>query len=93
MPDLLVGGAHTPVLLGDGNGGFGPPVVYGTGQRFARVGYFNRDRVPDIVAGGSRFEIGVAFGRGGGSFKAQLSYPIGVRVDGFDSGDFNGDSL
>ena len=92
-PDLLIGGAHTPVLLGDGTGGFGPPVVYGTGQSFARVGYFNHDRVPDIVAAGSRFEIGVAFGRGDGSFKAQLSYPLGNRVDGFDSGDFNGDGL
>src|SRR6266550_3512280 len=42
VPDLLVGGDHTFVFLGNGDGTFGVPVRYGVGQRFARIGYFNR---------------------------------------------------
>ena len=91
--DLLVGGDHTAVLLGKGDGTFGSVVTYAIGDRFARIGYFNRDRAPDIVAGGGFSEIGVAFGRGDGSFRASLSYPVGDRVDGLDSGDFNNDGL
>jgi hypothetical protein len=91
--DLLIGGDHSAVLLGNGDGTFGPVVTYAIGERFARIGYFNRDRAPDIVAGGSSSEIGVAFGRGDGSFRAPLSYPVGERVDGLDSGDFNNDGF
>ncbi len=93
IPDLVIGGAHTPVLLGDGSGGFGPPIIYAIGEAFARVGDFNRDGAADIVARGSFSEICVGFGRGDGSFKAPLAFPVGIRVDDFDSGDFNGDGL
>jgi FG-GAP-like repeat len=91
--DLLVGGDHSAVLLGNGDGTFGPVLTYAIGERFARIGYFNRDRAPDIVAGGGVSEIGVAFGRGDGSFRAPISFPVGERVDGIDYGDFNNDGL
>jgi hypothetical protein len=89
--DLLIGGGHTAVLLGNGHGAFVPAVLYAIGDRFARLGYFNRDRVPDVVAGGGFSEIGVAFGNGDGSFRAPLSYQVPPL--GFDAGDFNGDGF
>src|SRR5262249_52252901 len=90
VPDLLVGGGdHVAILLGNGDGTFGAPVHYGVGQRFARIGYFNRDRDPDVVAGGGFSAIGVAFGRGDGTLRAPLAFAGGLT--GFDSGDFDGD--
>jgi hypothetical protein len=89
VPDLLVGGDHAVILLGNGNGTFGSPVLYGVGERFARIGYFNRDRDPDVVAGGGYSAIGVAFGRADGSVRAARSFDGGVA--GFDAGDFDRD--
>lgn len=90
VPDLVVGGGdHVAILLGNGDGTFGAPVHYGVGQRFARIGYFNRDRDPDVVAGGGFSAIGVAFGKGDGTLRAPLSFAGGLT--GFDAGDFDGD--
>ena len=90
VPDLVVGGGdHVAILLGNGDGTFGAAVHYGVGQRFARIGYFNGDRDPDVVAGGGFRAIGVAFGRGDGTLRAPLTFPGGQT--GFDSGDFDGD--
>ena len=90
VPDLAVGGGdHVAILLGNGDGTFGAPVHYGVGQRFARIGDFNGDQDPDVVAGGGFSAIGVAFGRGDGTLRAPLTFPGGQT--GFDSGDFDGD--
>jgi len=90
VPDLVVGGGdHVSILLGNGDGSFGAPVHYGVGTDFARIGYFNRDRDPDVVAQGNPSGIGVAFGRGDGTLRAPRSFAGGVL--GFDSGDFDGD--
>jgi FG-GAP-like repeat len=91
VPDLLVGGDQTAVLLGNGDGTFGSAVLYAVGNRFARIGYFNRDRKPDVVAGGGFSAIGVAFGQRDGTLRAPRTYPVGIRIDGFDTADFNGD--
>ncbi len=87
--DLLVGGSGAAVLLGDGSGGFAPAVLYGVGEVFARIGYFNGDHIPDVVAKGGFSEIEVAFGRPRGAFNAPLVYPVGYN--GFDAADFDGD--
>ena len=90
VPDLVVGcGDHVSILLGNGDGTFGAPVLYGVGTDFARIGYFNRDRDPDVVARGSSSAIGVAFGTGDGTLRAPLSFAGGLT--GFDAGDFDGD--
>src|SRR5439155_1873821 len=52
VSDLVVGGNYTAVLLGNGDGTFGSAARYGVGQRFARIGDFNHDRNPDVVASG-----------------------------------------
>jgi VCBS repeat protein len=90
VPDLVIGGGdHVSILLGNGDGTFGAPARYGVGQRFARIGYFNADRDPDVVAGGGFSAIGVAFGSGDGTLRAPLAFDGGLT--GFDSGDFDGD--
>ena len=91
VPDLLVGGDHTAVLLGNGDGSFESAVLYAVGNRFARIGYFNHDRKADVVAGGGFSAVGVAFGQRDGTLRAPRTYPVGDRIDGFDTADFNGD--
>ncbi len=90
VPDLLVGGAEAAVLLGNGDGTFASALFYAVGNRFARIGYFNGDRKPDVVAGGGFSAIGVAFGQQDGTLRAPRTYPVGSRIDGFDTADFNG---
>jgi hypothetical protein len=90
VPDLVVGcGDHVSILLGNGDGTFGAPVLYGVGTDFARIGYFNRDRDPDVVARGGFSAIGVAFGRRDGTLRAPLAFAGGVL--GFVSADFDSD--
>ena len=73
MPDLVLGGGdHVAILLGNGDGTFGAPAHYGVGRNFARIGYFNGDRDPDVVVVGGFSAIGVAFGRGDGTLRAPL---------------------
>ena len=88
VPDLLVGGSHTVTFLGNGDGTFSPPVTYGIGQHFTRIGYFNPDRDPDVVAGGVS-EIIVALGKKDGTLRAPVAYDF--KPVGFDSADFDGD--
>ncbi len=78
------------VLLGDGRGHFGAPVLstFGTisiGSLDAAD--LNRDGILDLV-----MTTGYALGRGDGSFQAQKAWPL----DYFDAvvvGDFNGDNV
>jgi hypothetical protein len=100
--DLVVGSQYTAVLFGDGSGGFGPPAIYGIGMGFARVGYFNQDRIPDIVGNGgvsgtSDSSIAVAFGRPHGVISASRVFPVGdqettiYEIDTLAAADFDGD--
>lgn len=58
------------VLLGDGSGGFGPPVLYSTGDRARGMlaGDADGDGKDDLLFSGGH--LGVALGRGDGSFHA-----------------------
>ena len=69
---------------------------------FARVGYFNRDRIPDVVGNGGVSEtsdssIAVAFGRPHGVISASRVFPVGdqqttiYEIDTLASADFDGD--
>jgi hypothetical protein len=88
VPDLLVGGGRAVIFLGNGDGTFGSGIAYTVGSSFARIGYFNGDQNPDVVAGGGG-SIGVAFGKRDGTLRAPLSFPGGTW--GFDSDDFDED--
>lgn len=90
VADLLLGGQHTATLLGNGDGTFGAPAVYAIGQSFAVAGFFNRDAVPDVVAG-DYTGIGVAFGKRDGTLRAGRSYPAGYLAGSVASADFDQD--
>ena len=86
-------GGTVTVLLGKGDGTFGPPVQYavgGSGQAIA-VADFNGDGVPDIAAGGA---TGILLGNGDGTFRAGPPLPAvasGSLIWAFAAGDLNGD--
>ena len=88
--DLLVGGSQTTTLLGNGDGTFDAPVLYAIGQSFAVPGFFNRDGVPDVVAGDFN-GVTVAFGNPNGTFRAGLAYLAGYLAGSVVSADFNSD--
>jgi FG-GAP-like repeat len=94
---------HSPgmnLLLNDGTGSFGPPIVIAAGmdggiQTFT-VADFNSDGTPDIAAEGSSPSwIQVFMGIGDGGFQPPATYPIsllyGAATGQLVVGDFNGD--
>ena len=93
FPDLVFASNLTAILLGDGSGSFAPPAIYGIGGGFARVGYLNHDRIPDVIGGGD-LSIAVALGRAHGAITAGYVNPIGSSIEGInsmESADFDGD--
>jgi hypothetical protein len=103
IADLVVATAfNTPapgvyILLGNGDGTFGAPVLYstdnlGTGNAPQAVGVadFNLDGIPDIFVRNYEPNSGVMYGNGDGTFQPAIL----VTVYGGSSlavGDFNGD--
>lgn len=90
------GNGHTiVVLLGLGNGAFGPPVTTNTSQRpyHLAVGDLNGDGNLDLVTsclckpGSVTIELGTGFG----TFTGGETYSVGDDPDAMALGDFNGD--
>lgn len=91
------------ILLGHGNGSFGPPTTYSTGafsipERMG-VADFNRDGLLDIAVTNLVGDLGIFLGNGGGTFQAQYVVKSGIpgsttTVNPSDVavGDFNGDN-
>jgi hypothetical protein len=99
-PDLLVvsagpGSGAVAVQLGDGLGGFGPPVssfAVQTSPLHAVVADFNGDGKPDAaVANMNSNSISVLRGDGTGAFSSMSILPVGGNPRGLSAGDFNGD--
>lgn len=82
------------ILLGEGNGRFGPPLrfpVYFFPQTVT-VADFNRDGAADLAVGGLALEVSLLLGQGDGSFPSASMLPVATgRVLSVVSGDFNGD--
>jgi hypothetical protein len=93
------GASAVEVLLGNGDGTFGPPTVYG-GFSPVAVGDFNGDGKPDIIgivpAFGDRSgiispaSIAVLPGNGDGTFRRPVGYTV-PAPSSLAVGDFNGD--
>jgi hypothetical protein len=90
------------VILGDGAGGFAPPVVYSTDYNIWRgmtSADVNADGKPDLVIGANNAnQLNIYFNNGSGRFNAPpITYvsPVGSPNQGewydLKSGDFNGD--
>ena len=103
-PDLLLvnAGSSTSgavgVLLGNGNGTFQAVVAYPTGSSSSpwavAVADVNGDGKPDLlVANKGTNSVGVLLGKGDGTFRAVVAYPLGTDSTplGIAVADVNGD--
>ncbi len=82
------------VLLNQGGGAFGAPMIYSTGYEpsSVAVGDFNGDGKPDLaVADPGDNTLSVLLNEGGGRFAEAVPYVIRHAPDSVAVGDFNGD--
>ena len=83
------------ILLGDGSGGFQPPVSYPVGGStpvWAAVADFNRDHNPDLAISVTTTDsVAVLLGNGDGTFQPAVNYAVGSSPQGIATGDVNGD--
>lgn len=85
--------ASVSLLLGRGDGTFqrhGSPYSGGESPASVTVGDFNSDGHLDLVTA-TLAGVSILLARGGGTFEAAVSYPIGRYPDSVTVGDFNGD--
>jgi VCBS repeat protein/FG-GAP repeat protein len=100
-PDLAVSNSTLPgkvmILLGEVGGTFGAPTPYGVGKaaRGVAVADFDRDGIGDLaVTNELSGSVSVLFGRGDGTFRSQVQYPVGTddpRLRPVVVADFDGD--
>jgi len=99
-PDLAVANLHDPssntvsVLLGAGDGSFGPKADYqtGDGPSSVAVGDIDGDGRPDLaVTNLYSFSISVLLGRGDGTFGMKIDYGTNTSPYGIAMADLNGD--
>ena len=84
------------VLLGNGNGTFGPAVAYNTNADpwGVAVADVNGDGKLDLVVTNLLgANISVLIGDGNGSFGTDQSFPVGLSPEALTTGDFNGDGV
>ena len=88
------GPSQAYVLLGNGDGSFGPAASFGSvNQPFGvAVGDFNGDGKLDLVlADTGNSSVAVLFGNGDGTFQQQVEYPANGYADALVVADFNSD--
>jgi hypothetical protein len=84
------------ILLGNGDGTFGPSrrLTTGTGASFVAFGDFDSDGNQDLVITNAiSNDVSVFLGLGDGSFAPQVRFPVGAFPMGVDVADFDGDGI
>lgn len=90
-PDLAIcGPSGVMILLGIGNGAFGPATVLPTPCQYIFEGDFNGDKKIDLAVVGVNGGIYVMLGNGNGTFQLPLYTSTGASYAGIDA-DFNRD--
>lgn len=82
------------ILLGNGDGRFGPPTKIPLGNQPVAIvaGDFNNDGKQDLaVANSVDGTITLLLGNGDGTFTATAPYPVGLQPVSLAAADFNGD--
>jgi hypothetical protein len=82
------------VLLGNGDGTFGPQTTYAVGSSPSAIvaGDFNGDGRTDLaVANAADGTVSVLLGNGDGTFQTPIIDAVGSRPSAIVTGDFNGD--
>jgi hypothetical protein len=81
------------ILLGRGDGTFGPPSTFATdgGPFSLAFGDFNNDGKIDLVTANNSETISVLLGHGDGTFQQKQTYQTGGSSTSIVVGDFNGD--
>jgi hypothetical protein len=92
---VLLGDASVRVLLGHGDGTFGPPAAYfgGAFGTSLAVGDFHRRGIPDIAVGNGGGTLNLLTGNGDGTFVSATSYASDLSPFAVAVGDFNGDGF
>ncbi len=96
------GPGNIAVLLGKGDGSFGPAAKFPTGPFafYLTTGDFNGDGFPDLAVtnvpstgppGAGTGAVAVLLGKGDGTFAPAVSYPVGPLPVTIVAADFNGD--
>jgi hypothetical protein len=102
VQDLItanVQGDSVSVLLGNGDGTFGPPHDYPAGQApwSVAVADFNGDGIPDLAVADllpyPTGTVSVLLGNGDGTFQKAVAYPVGSNPRSVVAADFNGDGI
>ena len=70
---------HTVILLGNGDGTFGPPTIYAPASGEMAVADFNLDGIPDILVLDLQ-NFAVLLGKGDGTFQASGPYSTGGGI-------------
>jgi hypothetical protein len=78
------------VLLGNGDGTFGPPADYPIGSSdYLVVADFNGDGIPDIAVNNITLDsVVILQGQGNAVFQAGLNYAVGADPTALAAGDF-----
>ncbi|HTB18416.1 MAG TPA: FG-GAP-like repeat-containing protein [Bryobacteraceae bacterium] len=99
--DLIVGNVSNgqiSVLLGAGDGTFGPPQVFSVGSLgpvMIALGDFDNDGKMDVVAINRGVDqppyLSILIGKGDGTFQPYQSFPLDMSPTSLTTGDFNAD--
>ncbi len=92
--DLAFLGAGVLVMLGNGDGTFGPTLSYAVGVAPYSIiaGDFNGDGIEDLATcNETSNNVSILLGKGDGTFRPAVNYAVGTQPEYLTAADFNGD--